>query len=264
MSIISDVQVNLPPSPSLPVTLANIRIVLVNPLYGGNVGSICRAMANMGLSDLVLVAPANLNMDEARMMAVAAKDILEARRVVGTLDEAVADCGLVMGTTVRAGLYRAHVRTPRDWAPRILESASAGKVALVFGRENSGLTNEELALCTNLIQVPSSPDYPSLNLAQAVMVCCYELFVAAGTFVPPEELSPECAAATREHMFKMWREMLLEIGFMEEAKADHMMLGLRRIFGRNPLTDDDVRIMMGIARQVLWKARSGGPAPATT
>lgn len=242
--------------------LTNIRIVLVNPLYGGNVGSICRAMANMGLSDLVLVTPANLNMDEARMMAVAAKDILESRRVVSTLDEAVADCGLVMGTTVRAGLYRAHVRAPRDWTPRILEAASTGKVALVFGRENSGLTNEELALCTNLMQVPSSPDYPSLNLAQAVMVCCYELFVAAGTFVPPEELSPECAAATREHMFKMWREMLLEIGFMEEAKADHMMLGLRRIFGRNPLTDDDVRIMMGIARQVLWKARSGGTAQA--
>ena len=81
--------------------------------------------------------------------------------------------------------------------------------------------------------------------------------------MPPEELSPECAAATREHMFKMWREMLLEIGFMEEAKADHMMLGLRRIFGRNPLTDDDVRIMMGIARQVLWKARDTHPPSST-
>ena len=237
------------------MSLANIRIVLVNPLYGGNVGAICRAMANMGLSDLTLVAPAKLDMDEARMMAVAADDILSRRRVTATLEEAVGDCSMVMGTTVRAGLYRAHVRSPREWAPRILEVAATGKVALVFGRENSGLTNEELAIATNLIQIPSSPDYPSLNLAQSVMVCAYELFVASGTFVAPEEMSPECDVATREHMFGMWRQMLLDIGFMEEHKADHMMLGLRRIFGRSPLTRDDVRIMMGIARQVQWKSR---------
>ena len=115
-------------------TLDNIRIVLVGPLYGGNVGSICRAMANMGLSDLVLVAPAPaLNYAEAKMMAVAASDILEKRREVATLEEAVGDCGLVMGTTVRPGLYRQHVKPPRDWAPRILESAASNKVALVFG-----------------------------------------------------------------------------------------------------------------------------------
>jgi len=234
--------------------LSNIRIVLVNPLYGGNVGAICRAMANMGLKDLVLVEPAALNLAEARMMAVAADSILKSRREVATVAEAVADCGLVMGTTARGGLYRAHVKTPREWAPRILESAAKGKVALVFGRENSGLTNEELAICTNLIQIPSSPDYPSLNIAQAVMICCYECYVAHGTFVPAEEMSPECPVATREQMFKMWREMLIEIGFMKEEKADHMMLGLRRIFGRAPLTEDDVRILMGVARQTMWKA----------
>ena len=199
-----------------------------------------------------------LSCETTTKMAVAAKATLDARRVVPTLAEAVADCGVVMGTTARPGLYRAHVRSPREWAPRILEAAATGKVALVFGREPSGLTNDEIALCTNLIQIPSSPDYPSLNLAQAVMICCYEIFTASGTFVPPEEMSVECDAATREHMFKMWREMLLEIGFMEEHKADHMMLGIRRIFGRNPLTDDDVRIMMGVARQVLWKARQDG------
>jgi tRNA/rRNA methyltransferase len=243
------------------MALLNVRIVLVGPLYGGNVGSACRAMANMGLRDLVLVAPSSqLNQAEARMMAVAAADILDARRDVATLEEAVADCGLVMGTTARAGLYRAHCKTPREWVPQILESASLGKVALVFGRENSGLTNEEIALCTNLIQIPSSPDYPSLNLSQAVMLCCYELFVATGTFAPLGEMSPVCPAATREQMFKMWREMLLEIGFMSEEKADHMMLGLRRIFSRAPLTEDDVSILLGIARQTLWKARLRSPA----
>jgi len=237
----------------------------VGPLYGGNVGSVCRAMANMGLSELTLVSPAEtLNYAEARMMAVAADAILENRRVVATLDEAVGDCGLVMGTTVRPGLYRQHVKTPREWAPAVLESASANTVALVFGRENSGLTNEELAVCTNLIQIPSSLEYPSLNLAQAVMVCCYELFVASGTFEPTLEKSPECPTKTREHMFKMWREMLLEIGFMNDQQADHMMLGIRRIFSRTPLTTDDVNILMGVARQMEWKSKhvSGSAAPA--
>ena len=242
--------------------MANIKIVLVGPLYGGNVGSVCRAMANTGLSELILVAPAEtLDYAEARMMAVAAADILEKRTVVATLEEAVGDCGLVMGTTVRPGLYRQHVRTPREWAPDILASASVNKVALVFGRENCGLTNEELAICTNLIQIPTSPDYPSLNLSQAVLICCYELYVAAGTFEPPVEKSPECSTTTREHMFRMWREMLMEIGFMNDQKADHMMLGVRRILSRSPLTTDDVNILMGIARQTLWKARQGdGPA----
>jgi tRNA/rRNA methyltransferase len=244
--------------------LQNIRVVLVNPLYGGNVGSACRAMANMGLSDLVLVAPAALDMAEARKMAVAADGVLNGRREAATLAEAVADCGLVMGTTARVGLYRAHVKTPREWAPRILASAAVGKVAMVFGRETWGLTNEEIAFCTNLIQIPSSPDYPSLNVAQAVLICCYEIYGASGMFEPAGEMSPECPAATREQMFKMWREMLLAIGFMKEEKADHMMLGLRRIFGRAPLTEDDVRILMGVARQTMWKADqvSRGEAPA--
>ena len=235
--------------------------MLVGPLYGGNVGSICRAMANMGLSDLVLVAPAaSLNQAEARMMAVAADGILEGRKEVAGLEEAVGDCSLVMGTTVRPGLYRQHVRTPREWAPAILASAAASKVALVFGREDRGLTNEELAICTNLIQIPSSPGYPSLNLAQAVMICVYELFVASGTFEPTVEKSVECPTRTREHMFKMWREMLLDVGFMNDQQADHMMLGIRRIFSRSPLTVDDVNILMGIARQMEWKSRHSRPA----
>lgn len=241
------------------MSLDHIRVVLVGPLYGGNVGSICRAMANMGLSHLTLVAPApTLNFAEARMMAVAADYILEGRRETATLEEAVADCSLVMGTTARVGLYRQHAKTPREWAPRILESAQANPVALVFGRENSGLTNEEIAVCTNMIQIPSSPQYPSLNLAQAVMVCCYELYLAAAVHEPLQEKTPECSTRAREQMFRMWREMLLEIGFMEEEKADHMMLGIRRIFSRAPLTEDDVRILMGIARQMMWKARKAG------
>lgn len=116
----------------------NIRIVLVSPLYGGNVGSVCRAMANMGFSDLALVTPGRLDMNEASMMACHADAILEGRREFGSLPEAVADCGAVFGTSARGGLYRAHARTPRAWATRALQVAAGGRAALVFGRKTRG------------------------------------------------------------------------------------------------------------------------------
>jgi tRNA/rRNA methyltransferase len=234
-----------------------VRIVLVSPLYGGNVGSVCRAMGNMGLSKLALVSPRFQDMEEARRMACHATHILEAREEFDRLADAVAGCGAVMGATARGGLYRQHALTPREWAPRAVEEASTGPVALVFGREDNGLGNEELALCTQIIQIPTAPDYTSLNLAQAVMICCYEVFLATGQYVPAEEKSPEATSRTRERMFELWRSTLLEIGFMEEDKADHMMLGLRRVLSRGRLTDDDARIMMGVARQACWAAQRG-------
>jgi TrmH family RNA methyltransferase len=242
--------------------LDRIRIVLVGPLYGGNVGSVCRAMANTGLSDLVLVAPPGLDMEEARKMAVSAGNILDARREVATLAEAVADCGLVMGATARIGLYRQHAASPRELAPRALEAAEQGPVALVFGREDKGLSNEEIALCTQLIRIPSHPGYVSLNLAQAVMVCAYEVFTATGLFEPPVEKSAEAPADLRERLFAIWREILLDIGFMNEDKADHMMLGLRRVWSRGKMTVDDVNILMGIARQMRWRSKHPSSPPA--
>ena len=124
--------------------LANIRIVLVAPIYGGNVGSVCRAMANMGLSDLALVAPPDLDLAEAQMMACHAQHILEGRHEYADLGAALADCGTVFGTSARRGLYRQHARQPRGWAKDVLAAADAGKTALVFGREDNGLSNEEL------------------------------------------------------------------------------------------------------------------------
>lgn len=230
----------------------NIRVVMVEPIYGGNIGSVCRAMANMGFCDLALVNPRNIDWDQARMMAVHATDILETRSEFPTLAEAVADCGLVMGTSGREGLYRQHCKTPREWAPKVLEGAQTGKVALVFGREDDGLSNDELAFCTQIIRIPSSPKQPSLNLAQAVLICCYEIFVANGSFEAPVEKSPEAPSHLRERMFDMWQQALLEVGFMEPEKADHMMYGLRRILSRGPLSSDDVKILMGMARQTLW------------
>jgi tRNA/rRNA methyltransferase len=233
----------------------NIRIVLVNPIYGGNIGSACRAMKNMGLSQLVLVNPRpGMNLDDAAAMACHASDILLSRHVFATTAEAVADCGLVAGTSNRGGLYRNHSKTPREWAPRLLAAALDTPVAILFGSEDNGLLLEDLALCTQFIRIPSSEAYKSLNVAMSVMVVAYELFTAAGIFEPPRERSEECPSSMREAMFAKWRHALLDIGFMTGDTADHMMLGIRRILSRGTLTEKDVQILLGMASQTQWAA----------
>lgn len=241
--------------------LKNIRIVLVGTLYSGNVGSVCRAMANMGIRDLMLAGPQICdNWEDASKLAVHATDILDARREAATLAEAVADCAFVVGTTARGGLYRQHVKTPREVAPELLRLAANGKVALVFGREDKGLFNDEIGLCTHLIRIPVHPDYTSLNLSQAVLLCCYELYGALGTYEPPVEKSLPAVAVHKQKLMEKWREMLLLIGFMKEDKADHMMQGVQRIFSRGVYSEDDVAIMMGVARQSDWAAKNGAGA----
>ena len=237
------------------MSLENIRIVLSRPLYGGNVGSACRAMMNMGISDLAVVQPTQaLHRDAIRKMSLDAYPIYENRVDYETLADAVADCHVVACTTARMGLYRAHARTLREWAPDLLKAAASGKTAIVFGPEDDGLKNEEVALCTRIVQIPSTEAYTSINLAQAVMLCCYELYVASGEFAPVEEASPEASSRQRELMFHIWERTLLHVGFMKEDMAEHMMLGLRRILSRGKLTDRDVRILMGIAKQADWCA----------
>lgn len=241
---------------SPPPVLANIRIVLAGTLYSGNVGSVCRAMANMGLRDLVLAAPKICDDgSDAGRLAVHAGDILANSRRTDTLEEALADCAFAAATTARIGLYRQHAQTPREAAPELLGLAAAGgRVALVFGPEDKGLTNEEILLCSHLITIPVDPAYTSLNLSQAALICCYELYAALGAYQHPREKSGPAALARKTRLLSIWREMLLTVGFFKEDKADHMMQGVHRIFSRGVRTDDDVSIMMGIARQAQWAA----------
>ncbi len=237
--------------------LNNIRIVLVGTLYSGNVGSVCRAMANMGIRDLALAAPRICDdWAEAERLAVHAADILAAARRTATFAEAVADCAAVVGSTARGGLYRQHVRPPRELAADLLAIAARGKVALVFGREDKGLNNEEIALCTHLVRIPVDEAYQSLNLAQAVLICCYELYGATGSYEQPiQEKSPPATARERQILIGMWRKAMLKIGFMQPDKADHMMQGFQRIFSRGVKTSDDAHILMGVARQTDWASR---------
>ena len=235
--------------------LDNIRVVLVGTLYTGNVGSACRAMANMGIRHLALAAPNLQNSwDEGERMAVHATDVMNARMEFATLEEAVADCVAVVGTTARGGLYRQHVRAPRDCAPDILSLAATGPVAIVFGREDKGLLNEEIAQCTHLLRIPVDEGYTSLNLSQAVLITCYELFAASGSYVPPREKAPPAPQAQKAQLAKNWAEMLAKIGFMDEIQKDHFMHGFQRVFSRGVVTKDDAALMLGVARQASWAA----------
>ncbi|MBR1921438.1 MAG: RNA methyltransferase [Kiritimatiellae bacterium] len=245
--------------------LDNIRVVLVGTLYTGNVGSSCRAMANMGVRRLRLAAPNLQNgWEEGERLAVHATDVLAAREEFATFEEAVADCVAVVGTTAREGLYRQHVKAPRDCAADILSLAGAGPVALVFGREDKGLLNEEIAQCTHLVRIPVSEGYTSINLSQAVLVTCYELFVASGLYVPPHEKAPPAPQAQKAQLMKNWSAMLQEIGFMKSEQADHFMQGFHRVFSRGVFTRDDAALMLGVARQAVWatRGRAAGKGPA--
>ena len=233
--------------------LDNIYIVLVGTLYTGNVGSACRAMANMGIHHLRLAAP-NLQNDweEGERLAVHATDIMHARQEFATFEEAVADCVAVVGTTARMGLYRQHVQPPRESAAEILALAKTGPVAVVFGREDKGLLNEEVAQCTHLVRIPVDAGYTSINLSQAVLITCYELFTATGNYVAPHEKSPPAPQAQKMQLMKSWAQMLCEIGFMEPIQTEHFMQGFHRVFSRGVVTKDDAALLLGVARQARW------------
>lgn len=240
--------------------LDNIRIVLVGTLYTGNVGSTCRAMANMGIRHLRLAAPNLQNSwDEGRRLAVHATDILDGREEFATFAEAVADCVAVVGTTAREGLYRQHVRAPRDCAAELLTLAANGPVAVVFGREDKGLVNEEIAQCTHLLRIPVDEGYSSINLSQAALIVCYELFAASGRYQPPHEKAPMAPQAQKMHLMANWAEMLCATGFMQEVQKDHFMQGFHRVFSRGVVTRDDAALLLGVARQTLWALKHAKP-----
>ena len=236
--------------------LDNIRVVLVGTLYTGNVGSSCRAMANMGIRHLRLAAPNLQNSwDEGLRRAVHATDILEKREEFASCEEAVADCIAVVGTTAREGLYRQHVKAPRDCAADLLALAEQGPVALVFGREDKGLLNEEIAQCTHLIRIPVDEGYTSINLSQAVLITCYEFFTASGRYEPPHEKAPPAPQAQKMQLMKNWSQMLCDIGFMKPIQAEHFMQGFHRVFSRGVYSKDDAALLLGVARQAIWTAK---------
>ncbi|MFO1463958.1 MAG: RNA methyltransferase [bacterium] len=232
-------------------------VVLVRPLFSGNLGSVARAMKNMGLKDLRLVAPKADKEDlEARKMAAHAQDVLKKSKVFSDLKSAVAGCDLVVGTSRRKGRERGNWTDPRRFAAAALEFPPRYKIALVFGPEDSGLLNDDVAVCQRMIHIPSHAAFPSLNLAQAVMVIAYELFAAkarpkSGPASTPAEKKP-AKLESLEAMYEDLGTLLGEIGFLNKQNPKHLMRLLRQLFNRARPTDKEVRIFRGICRQVRW------------
>ncbi len=246
------------------MSLDRIHVVLVRPRNAGNVGATARAMKNMGLRRLVLVAPRRNDGVRAREMAVHAVDVLRDARRVGTLKEAVADCGLVVGTTSRQTRRSEGECSPRVAAATIVTAAAMNDVAVVFGPENHGLSAAELALCHRVLSIPASDAYASLNLSQAVLVVAYEMFLAVGGHTP-RATRPLAAAGRIELMYQKLEESLAAIGFLQRDNTEHMMRTMRNILGRAALDEREVRVCLGLARQILWagarhSAVGGSPA----
>jgi tRNA/rRNA methyltransferase len=236
--------------------LANLRIVMVRPRGSGNIGSVARAMKNLGAKELAIVGQARTRSFWARAMAVHGRDVLAETKCYESVRAAISDCTLVVGTTCRSGLYRSHSQTPRKIAPEIVRAAQKGKVALLFGPEDHGLSNKDLEHCQLLITIPTHPEYQSLNVAQAAVICLYELYIAS--LAPAAEESIQRAGAEHvERLFDIMRKSLLKIGFLDSENPEHMLLAFRRILGRAGLEDKDVRILTGMFRQIEWYANQG-------
>ncbi len=237
---------------------SEIRFVLVEPRYGGNVGAVARVLKNFGLSGLDLVAPREgADHEDAVRMAVDAGDVLAASRTHATLDEALAGATTVVGTSRRMGKHRQPHHRLDALAPELAELSRRGRLAVLFGREDNGLADADLDRCTHLVHIPTSDAYPALNVAQTAAIVAYELTRAVdrSPATPPPDDEPLADHAARESMYEHLQTSLLAIGFLKADQLEGMMRRLRRILSRAELSSGDIDVMRGIARQILWVAR---------
>jgi TrmH family RNA methyltransferase len=241
-----------------------IRIVLVEPSHPGNIGAVARAMKNMALTELVLVRPKQFPHAEATARASGADDVLQKARVAASIAEALEGCGFVAATTSRERDQNFRVLDLKDAAERVVQEGQRGPVAVLFGAERTGLTNEGLESSHVLIRIPANPEYPSLNLAMAVQLVTYELYRARGAHVEAQAtLSP---LATPEEMARLYvhlEQVLNEIDFRDRTQSGtHLMMRIRRFLQRAELDHNEVNILRGILTAVQNKRRAAGAPPA--
>ena len=240
----------------------DIRIVLVEPSHPGNIGAVARAMKNMGLEQLVLVAPRQFPHSDAIARASGADDVLAKARIVASVTEAIAGCGFIVATTSRTRDQYFRVADVRDAAERVLQESRRGPTAVLFGAERAGLTNEQLEAAHLLIQIPASDIYPSLNLAMAVQIVAYELFRARGVQIETAPAAgPLADPVEMERLYEHLARVLDEIDFRDRTQGGtHLMGRLRRLFQRAALDRNEVNILRGILTAVQSRRRRAGAA----
>lgn len=234
-----------------------VKIVMVNTSHSGNIGSAARAMKTMGFNNLVLVEPKTFPSELANTMSAGASDVLERAVVVGSLAEAVADCVLVVGASARSRSLPWPLVNPREMAHQVLSVPAQAKVAIVVGRERSGLTNEELASCHCHVHIPSNPDYSSLNVASAVQVLTYELAMSR---VSLEQADKPCfgvewdqkpaTSGQLESLFDHWQKTLVDIDFLDPNNPRTLMSKIRRLILRAHPDEVEANILRGMLSQV--------------
>ena len=235
-----------------------VRIVLIDPSHPGNIGSVARAMKNMGLSDLVLVRPRDFPHPESLVLAAGADDVLERARVVEQVPEAVSDCGLVAGTTSRPRHLNWNFLTPRDLALQVAALAPDSRAALLFGSERYGLANEDLEFCNLLVRIPANPDYCSLNLAMSVQLLSYELLLARENPASITQIErPLANGAQMELLYEHLARVMDHVGFEDRNGEGHLMSRIRRLFNRAQPDQNEVNILRG-----FFTAIEGSRRPA--
>lgn len=258
---------------STPQAAPDVRIVLVEPSHPGNIGAAARAMRTMGLQRLVLVAPHAFPHPDASAMAAGADDVLASAAIHATLEDAIADCRFVLGASARRRHVQLTEHSPREAASALYAAAAGGPVALLFGRERTGLTNDELQRCHGSVFIPSDPGFSSLNLAASVQVLSYELRLLqlGGARVPPpshtheslERSDPPATAEQMEGLFGHLDQTLHDIDFHKGRAAETVMRRLRRVFLRAAPDQREVRVLRGIlsdAQRMAHIARAAGAA----
>ena len=244
----------------LTASLARIRFVLVETTHPGNIGAVARAMKTMGLSRLELVAPRHAPDAEALARASGADDLLERAGIHATLPDALTGCRLVSGASARLRTIEWPLLEPSACARQLLDEAAAGEVALVFGRESSGLSNVELARCHALVHIPTNPDFSSLNLAAAAQVLAYEIRRVAREERGERILDPPRELATADEMEGFHghlAETLLAIGFGDPAQSHKLMRRLRRLFNRARPDRVEMNILRGILSAAQGRKHAG-------
>ncbi len=234
----------------------NISVVLYKPKYAGNIGAVARAAKNMGIQKMIVVGADGFDREEMRQRSThLAADVLENIRYVPNIEDALGQFNYIVGTTARVGKARGPFVTPRQAAQKIADISQKNKVALLFGPEDTGLANEQLRLCHMVLTIPTSREFTSLNLSHAVMILCYEIFIASCAAVTASEATPKLALSSElEGMYGQIKTLLADIGFLNPENPDYWMMHLRRFVARAGILSREVKIVRGICRQLQWYA----------